>query len=64
MFSFKLHRLLRCLRRAQAAATIRNARRGRGHGDADPREIQRLDDELRRARELVRLQVTNGRLLW
>jgi hypothetical protein len=64
MFSFKLNRLLRCLRRAQAAARFRNARRGRGYGDADPRDIQRLEDELRRARELVRLQVTNGRLLW
>ena len=64
MFSFKLNWLLRCLRRAQAAARVRIARRGRGHGDADPRDIQRLEDELRRARELVRLQVTNGRLLW
>lgn len=64
MFSFKLYRLLRCLRRAQAAARIRNARNGRSVGDADPRDIQRLEDELRHARELVRLQVTKGRLLW
>ena len=64
MFSFKLYRLLRCLRRAQAAARIRNARNGRSEGNAHRRDIQRMEDELRRARELVRLQVTKGRLLW
>ena len=32
--------------------------------EADPREVQRMRDELRLARERVRMQVTGGRWLW
>lgn len=60
MFAYWKKRLLRCLRRYRAAARLRH----RPGGEADPRDIQRLEDELRHARELVRLQVTRGRLLW
>ncbi|MFM8748438.1 MAG: hypothetical protein ACKOED_17510 [Aestuariivirga sp.] len=62
MFCFKFKVPLRCLRKLRAAARLRYARRS--GGNADPRDIQRMEDDLRRARELVRLQVTRGRLLW
>lgn len=63
MFPLKLDVLLVSLERAAAVITQPNARR-LTNSERDPREIQRMEDELRLAREQVRMQITRGRLLW
>ena len=63
MLPLKLDVLLVSLERAAAAITQPNARR-LTNSERDPREIQRMEDELRLAREQVRMQITRGRLLW
>jgi hypothetical protein len=63
MFPLKLDVLLVSLERAAAAIIQPNARR-LTNSERDPREIQRMEDELRLAREQVRMQITRGRLLW
>ena len=63
MFPLKLDVLLVSLERA-AAAIARPTARPPANAGLDPRELRRIEDELRLAREQVRLQVTRGRLLW
>lgn len=63
MFSLKLDVLLTSLERAAAAIT-KTRPENRHNPELDPREIRRIEDELRLAREQVRMQVTRGRLLW
>ena len=63
MFSLKLDVLLVSLGRALAALDT-DRPHPRPNPELDPREIRRIADELRLAREQVRLQVTRGRLLW
>lgn len=63
MLSLKLDVLLVCLERAAAALVSRDGP-ALSPSDADPREVKRMEDELRLAREQVRLQVTRCRLLW
>ncbi|MFN4141031.1 hypothetical protein [Aestuariivirga sp.] len=64
MFSLKFDLLFLGLENARAAARKLNAGRKRHAPPEDPRELQRLKDELRLSREQVRMQVTRGRLLW
>lgn len=64
MFSLKLDVLLVSLERAATALLSIDRGRSADRPDLDPREVKRIEDELRLAREQVRLQVTRGRLLW
>lgn len=64
MFSLNLDPLFLSLERVKATAKLLNAGWRRQPSDADPRELQRMQDELRAARERLRMQVTGGRLLW
>ncbi|WP_421693162.1 hypothetical protein [Aestuariivirga sp.] len=64
MFSLNFDPLFLSLERVKAAAKTLNATWQRPPSEADPRELQRMQDELRAARERIRMQVTGGRLLW
>ena len=64
MFSLNFDPLFLGLEKAKQAALSFNAGWRRPPSDADPRELQRMQDELRAARERLRMQVTGGRLLW
>ncbi|PZF77259.1 hypothetical protein DK847_07990 [Aestuariivirga litoralis] len=64
MFSLNFDPLFLGLEKAKQAALLLNAGWRRQPSDADPRELQRMQDELRAARERLRMQVTGGRLLW
>lgn len=63
MFSLKINLLIPSLELAKAVARKLNAP-WRREPPPDPREAQRIQDELRLAREQARAQVTRGRLLW
>lgn len=62
MFSLKFDLLFPSLDLAKATAKYLNRPFVRRGLPADPRELQRMQDELRLAREHVRAQVTAGRL--
>lgn len=64
MFSLNFDPLFLSLERVKATARLLNAGWMRKPSEADPRELQRMQDELRAARERLRMQVTGGRLLW
>lgn len=62
MFSLKLDLLFPSLDMAKATAKKLNAALKRQDSPCEPRELKRMQDELRLAREKVRAQVTAGRL--
>jgi hypothetical protein len=62
MFSLKLDLLFPSLELAKAAAKKLNSGRRRKDLPVEPRELKRMQDELRLARDRVRLQVVAGRL--
>lgn len=64
MFSLNFDPLFLGLEKVKETARLLNAGWRHQHSDADPRELQRMQDELRAARERVRMQVTGGRTLW
>ena len=64
MFSLKFDLLFPSLGMAKATAKKLNAALKRQDLPLEPRELQRMQDELRLAREKVRAQLTAGRLLW
>jgi hypothetical protein len=64
MFSLKFDLLFPSLDLAKATAKKLNTALRRPAPLADPRELQRMRDELRTAREKVRMQVTGGRHLF
>ena len=64
MFSLKFDLLFPSLGMAKATAKKLNAALKRQDLPLEPRELQRMQDELRLAREKVRDQLTTGRLLW
>lgn len=64
MFSLNFDPLFLGLDRVKEMARRLNANGRPSVSDADPRELQRMQDELRAARERLRMQVTGGRLLW
>ncbi len=64
MFSLKFDLLFPSLGLAKATANKLNTTLRRPTPPADPRELQRMRDELRTAREKVRMQVTGGRHLF
>ncbi len=64
MFSLNFDPLFLGLEKVKETARLLNANRRRQPSDADPRELQRMRDELSAARERLRMQVTGGRLLW
>jgi hypothetical protein len=64
MFSLNFDPLFLGLDKARAAARLLNANWKRPAPAADPRELKRIADELRLARERVRMEVTRGRLFW
>jgi hypothetical protein len=64
MFSLKFDLLFSSLYLAKATAKKLNTSLKRPAPPADPREFQRMRDELRSARENVRMQVTGGRHLF
>lgn len=64
MFSLKFDLLFPSIDMAKAAARKLNANWKRTGKSADPRELKRMQDELRLARERMRMDVTRGRLLW
>jgi len=64
MFSLNFDPLFLGLDKVKETARVLNARWRRPPSDADPRELQRMQDELRAARERLRMQVTGGRMLW
>jgi len=64
MFSLNFDPLFLGLEKVKETARLLNAGWRRLPSDADPRELQRMHDELRAAHERVRMQVTGGRMLW
>lgn len=64
MFSLNFDPILLGLEKVKETARLLNAGWRQRPSDADPRELQRIQDELRAARERVRMQVTGGRMLW
>jgi hypothetical protein len=62
MFSLKFDLLFPSLDMAKATAKKLNASFRRQDTPMEPRELKRMQDELRLARERVRAQVTAGRL--
>ena len=64
MLSLNFDPLFLGLDKVKEMARRLNANRRQPVSDADPRELQRMQDELRAARERLRMQVTGGRLLW
>ena len=64
MFSLKFDLLFPSLDMAKATAKKLNTALKRQDLPCEPRELQRIHDELRLAREKVRAQLTAGRLLW
>ena len=64
MFSLDLNSFFPGIERAKALARLLNGVRRRDGIEADPREIQRMRDELRLARERVRLEVSRARMIW
>ena len=64
MFSLKFDLLFPSLGMAKATAKKLNTALKRRDLPLEPRELQRMQDELRLAREKVRDQLTTGRLLW
>jgi hypothetical protein len=61
MFSLKLDLLFPSLELAKAAAKKLNSGFRRHDLPVEPRELKRMQDELRLARDRVRLQVVAGR---
>ena len=64
MFSLNFDPLFLGLEKLKETAKRLNAHHRHRPSNADPRELQRMQDELRAARERLRMQVTGGRLLW
>ena len=64
MFSLKIDLLFPSIEAAKATAKKLNASLKRPHADIDPREIKRMKDELRLAREKVRAQTMIDRQLF
>lgn len=64
MFSLKLDLLFPSIDMAKATARKLNAAIRPPAPKGDPRELKRMRDELRLAREKVRMQVTGGRHLF
>ena len=62
MFSLKFDLLFPSLDMAKATARKLNAALKRRDSPCEPRELKRMQDELRLAREKVKAQVTAGRL--
>ena len=62
MFSLNLDLLFPSLDMAKATAKKLNAALKRQDSPCEPRELKRMQDELRLAREKVGAQVTAGRL--
>jgi hypothetical protein len=62
MFSLKFDLLFPSLDMAKATAKKLNLALKRPDLPCEPRELKRMQDELRQAREKVRTQVTAGRL--
>ena len=62
MFSLKFDLLFPSLDMAKATARKLNAALKRQDSPCEPRELKRMQDELRLARERVKAQVTAGRL--
>ena len=63
MFSLKFGLLFPSLDMAKATAKKLNTALKRQDLPCEPRELQRMQDELKLAREKLRTQVTAGRLL-
>lgn len=64
MFSLKFDLLFPSLEAAKATAKKLNSALKAPASHADPRELNRMRDELAQAREKLRLQVTAGRNLF
>jgi hypothetical protein len=62
MFSLKLDLLFPTLDMAKAAARKLHSRRTRKDLPVDPRELYRMQQELREAQDRIRYEVTAGRL--
>ena len=62
MFSHKFDLLFPSLDMAKATTRKLNAALKRQDSPCEPRELKRMQDELRLAREKVKAQVTAGRL--
>lgn len=62
MFSLRIDLLFPSLERAKAAARKLNQGLARRETPIEPRELYRMQQELREAQERIRYQVTAGRL--
>ena len=62
MFSLRIDLLFPSLERAKAAARKLNRGLARRETPIEPRELHRMQQELREAQERIRYQVTAGRL--
>lgn len=62
MFSLRIDLLFPSLARAKAAARKLNQGLARRDAPIEPRELYRMQQELREAQERIRYQVTAGRL--